>query len=178
MKRVCVVSKNPVKIDAVRLAFEKLMDTEEFNFLGLGAASDVDDQPKTELETKKGSHNRILNAIKLYEGYDYYVAIEGGVVKDKETGFYDCLAYVCISHAGMTTFSRSATFTLPKQVGELLDQGKELGEADEIVFNRTNSKQLNGAIGLLTKDKVTRTSFYTDPVILALIPYLNINLYK
>jgi inosine/xanthosine triphosphatase len=178
MKRVCVVSKNQVKIDAVRIAFEKLINNEEFNFLGLGAASDVDDQPKTESETKKGAYNRILNATKIYEGYDYYVSIEGGVVKDLETNYYDCLAYVCISHLGVISFSRSSTFTLPKKVGELLDQGKELGEADDIVFNRTNSKQLNGAIGLLTNDKITRTSFYTEPIMLALIPHLNSELYK
>ncbi|MEA2092741.1 MAG: DUF84 family protein, partial [Patescibacteria group bacterium] len=55
--------------------------------------------------------------------------------------------------------------------------GKELGEADDIVFQRNNSKQENGAVGILTGDVVDRTKCYTEAVILALIPFKNVNLY-
>jgi inosine/xanthosine triphosphatase len=178
MNRVCVVSKNPVKVEAVELGFEKMFGKSEFFFLGLSASSDVKDQPLSDAETKLGARNRVSNAQKLYADYDYYVALEGGVEKDSESGYYNCFAYVCISHKGMTTFARSGTFTLPKQVGILLDEGKELGEADDIVFNRTNSKQANGAIGILTHDYITRSTFYAEMVVLGLIPYKNIELYQ
>jgi non-canonical (house-cleaning) NTP pyrophosphatase len=35
---------------------------------------------------------------------------------------------------------------------ELINEGKELNEADDIVSVRTNSKQTNGAVGVLTND--------------------------
>jgi non-canonical (house-cleaning) NTP pyrophosphatase len=53
-----------------------------------------------------------------------------------------------------------------------------LGEADDLVFGRSNSKQANGAVGLLTDDAVTRTTYYVPAVIFALIPFKNAELYK
>ena len=38
--------------------------------------------------------------------------------------------------------SRTATFFLPEEVAELVRQGQELGSADDIVFNVSNSKQV------------------------------------
>ncbi len=176
MKRVCIVSKNPVKVDAVKIAFMKMMPSESFNFFGLSAASDVKDQPNSDSETKEGALNRLTNAKQLYSDYDYYVAIEGGIEK-QESGYYDCFAWVGIYHDDKMNFSRSGTFTLPKKVGDLLDTGTELGDADDLVFGRTNSKQSEGAIGILTHDVITRTSYYSETVCFALIPFINIDLY-
>ena len=72
---------------------------------------------------------------------------------------------------------RSGTFFLPPKIAELIRQGKELGEADDIVFERTNSKQENGAVGILTDGVVDRTKYYTEAVVLALIPFKNERLY-
>jgi non-canonical (house-cleaning) NTP pyrophosphatase len=60
----------------------------------------------------------------------------------------------------------------------LIRQGKELGEADDIVFSQNNSKQANGAIGILTGDVIDRTSLYEHAVILALAPFKNLELYQ
>ena len=73
---------------------------------------------------------------------------------------------------------RTGTFFLPPQIAELIKQGKELGEADDIVFGRTNSKQENGAVGILTENVVDRTKYYTEAVVLALIPFKNKKLYN
>jgi non-canonical (house-cleaning) NTP pyrophosphatase len=59
----------------------------------------------------------------------------------------------------------------------LIDTGKELGEADDIVFGHTNSKQKNGAVGILTGNVIVRTSYYTEAVILASIPFKNAEIY-
>jgi non-canonical (house-cleaning) NTP pyrophosphatase len=40
----------------------------------------------------------------------------------------------------------------------LVESGKELGDADDIVFGKSNSKQQNGAVGILTHDIITRTA--------------------
>jgi inosine/xanthosine triphosphatase len=176
MKRVCVVSKNPVKVEAVKQSFAKMFPQESFNFFGLSANSDVKDQPNSDVETRAGALNRINNAKSLYSDYDYYVALEGGVLK-LESGYYECFAWCAIYHDEIHNINRSGSFTLPKKIGELLDNGKELGEADDIVFGRTNSKQSNGAVGILTNDAITRTSFYVENVSLTLIPFKNIDLY-
>ena len=49
----------------------------------------------------------------------------------------------------------------------------ELGHADDEVFGRDNSKQQNGAIGLLTDDLVDREAYYIHAVIMALVPFKN-----
>jgi len=66
---------------------------------------------------------------------------------------------------------------LPKEVSKLIDEGLELGEADDQVFQRQNSKQQNGAVGLLTQDIITRTTYYQEAIILALVPFINSELY-
>jgi non-canonical (house-cleaning) NTP pyrophosphatase len=53
----------------------------------------------------------------------------------------------------------------------------ELGEADDCIFGRSNSKQINGAVGILTADAVDREELYAHAVLLALIPFLNPTLY-
>lgn len=72
---------------------------------------------------------------------------------------------------------KSGTFFLPQKVTALIQQGKELGDADDIVFNQSNSKQKSGSVGILTHDVITRRTFYIDAVIFALIPFKNPNLY-
>ena len=54
----------------------------------------------------------------------------------------------------------------------------ELGEADDIVFGQSNSKQKSGAVGLLTGDIIDRKSLYEEAVVLALIPFKNEELYS
>jgi non-canonical (house-cleaning) NTP pyrophosphatase len=49
----------------------------------------------------------------------------------------------------------------------------ELGDADDLVFARQNSKQKNGAVGLLTADAIDRLELYIPAVIFALIPFKN-----
>ena len=73
--------------------------------------------------------------------------------------------------------ARTASFFLPPEVAKLVHGGMELGHADDIVFRKNNSKQQNGAIGLLTKDTITRKLLYVPAVQMAFIPFLNPELY-
>ena len=73
--------------------------------------------------------------------------------------------------------SQTGTFFLPSEVAELIRQGKELGDADDIVFKRSNSKQKDGAIGILTSNVIDRTSLYQHAVVLALVPFKNPEFY-
>ena len=101
--------------------------------------------------------------------------MEGGI---QDLGHeMESFAWMFVKSGYKSGKARTATFFLPQKVGELIRGGMELGDADDIVFGKTNSKQVNGAIGLLTHDVITRSSFYTEAVCMALIPFKNPELY-
>jgi non-canonical (house-cleaning) NTP pyrophosphatase len=62
-------------------------------------------------------------------------------------------------------------------VAHLVAGGMELGAANDMVFNETNSKQKSGAVGLLTHNQIDRVELYRAGVVLALIPFVNQGLY-
>jgi inosine/xanthosine triphosphatase len=149
---------------------------EEFELIGLSVNSDVSDQPMSDTETYLGALNRVKNARLQFPGYNFYVGIEGGV-EDSPSGLM-AFAWIVISNGDKTGKARTASFFLPPRVAELVHQGMELGDADDIVFAKQNSKQQNGAIGLLTNDVIIRKSLYRPAVQMAFIPFLNPELYS
>ena len=66
---------------------------------------------------------------------------------------------------------------MPTKISNLIKEGYELGDADDMVFKRSNSKQKNGAVGILTDNLINRTDYYSHAIILALIPFTNTKLY-
>ena len=138
--------------------------------------SGVSDQPMTSAETLRGARQRARNAQEQAPAADYWAGVEGGV---EETGEgLEVFAWIVILSRDREGMARTGTFYLPPRIAELVRDGKELGEADDIVFERTNSKQQNGAIGILTGDVVDRAGYYEQAVIMALIPFKNPKLYK
>lgn len=177
MKRVVVASKNPVKINAAREGFERMFPNDEFEVVGVEVASGVSDQPMSDEETKRGAMNRVENASMLEPAADYWAAFEGGALED-ESGEFCVFAWMIVkSKEGKIGKGRTSVFFLPPAVSALMREGKELAEADSIVFGRENSKHKNGIVGLLTGDVVDRTRYYTDAAIMALIPFKNDTLY-
>lgn len=82
-----------------------------------------------------------------------------------------------LSRSGQIGKSCTSTFTLPPRVSRLLLKGVELGHADDRIFGRENSKHSNGACGILTHDVITRTVYYEQAVIFALVPMLQQKLF-
>lgn len=170
MKKVIITSKNPVKILAVKNAFTQFFPDEAFDFESISIPSDVPDQPMGEEETLQGAENRVNNAKLEFEA-DYWVGLEGGVsIKGDELEAFAWM--VVLSREGKGK-GRTGSFFLPPKVTRLVHLGKELGEADDIVFGQSNSKQKGGAVGLLTNNLVTRTIYYEQALLLALIPFIN-----
>ena len=176
MTKIIIASKNPVKIDSIYAGFTKMFKDEIFEIEGLSVDSQVSAQPMGEEETLTGAKNRVNNASVLSPKADYWIGIEGGskiVGEGMET-----FAWVVIkSKDGKVSQGRTASFYLPKEIVALVKTGIELGEADDMVFKRSNSKQSNGAVGILTGDVLTRADYYETAVILALIPFKNPELY-
>lgn len=176
-KEVVIASKNPVKIEATKIGFEKMFPDLEFMFRGESIPSGVSDQPMSNEETFTGANSRVQNAAQEIPDADYWVGIEGGLEKRKD-GEMGAFAWIIIKDKdGNLGKSRTGIFFLPHEMARLVNEGKELGDADDIVFNQTNSKQKDGTVGNLTGNVSTRSTFYQDAIILALIPFKNPDLY-
>lgn len=175
MKTIIVASTNPVKIKAAEGGFGRMFPSEAFIIRGFSVPSGVRSQPVGNLETLQGARIRAENARTSIPDADYWVGIEGGVEDDN--GDLAAFAWIVVVSKSNCGKGRTGTFFLPEAVARLVRQGSELGEADDIVFGQTNSKQQNGAIGLLTGDVLNRTSLYEHAVVLALVPFKNPNLY-
>ncbi|KAK4228591.1 Maf/Ham1, partial [Podospora fimiseda] len=174
---IVVSSKNPVKTGAALDGFSNMFAKSGMTFTvkGVSVASGVPDQPMTDDETLQGALNRVGNAQIVEPEADFWVGIEGGV--NPHRGSLESFAWVVVTDkTGRTGKARTAAFYLPDEVAELVRGGMELGPADDLVFGRQNSKQKNGAVGLLTDDAVTRKDIYVQAVTMALIPFKNPNL--
>ena len=176
MKKIIVASTNPVKIEAAQIGFTKMFPDESFDVQGVSAPSEVSDQPMSSGETLLGAMNRVRNVSNLVTDADYWIGIEGGI--EEVHNELEVFAWVFVKAAnGKTGKGKTGSFYLPQKIADLVRQGVELGEADDIVFGRKNSKQGNGAIGILTDDMITRTTYYDPAVVMALIPFKNESLY-
>jgi inosine/xanthosine triphosphatase len=175
MITLVIASTNPVKIQAAVNGFQRLFSGSELNVIAVAVPSDVVHQPMSDEETLRGALNRSANAQAAHPHADYWIGIEGGIqpIGQEMTAF----AWIVVRSQEMIGKGRTGTFFLPPAVTELIRQGKELGEADDIVFGRTNSKQENGAVGLLTDNVIDRAQLYEHAMILALIPFKNEQLY-
>lgn len=179
---VAVGSTNKVKIAAAREGFFQAFRTVSgFTFKGVSAPSQVADQPMDEETTRRGAANRCLAAARLVPEATYSVGLEGGC--SEETVEYPggkvvkelvCFAYMAVWHrpSGRWGYSRTASFALPPAVAALVRSGVELGVADDMIFKREGSKEQDGAVGLLTKGVITRTTYYSHALVLALIPFV------
>jgi inosine/xanthosine triphosphatase len=173
---VVISSHNPVKIEAALKGFQRMFPDSVFRAVPVAVSSDVSDQPLSDQETLTGALNRTNNACVAIPEADFWIGIEGGVeMYDEELTAF---AWVVIRSATGVGKARSGTFFLPHVVAELVTQGMELGEADDIVFRKSNSKQQSGAIGLLTENVIDRQQLYEQAVVLALVRFKNEALYR
>ncbi|KAK8791043.1 hypothetical protein WA158_005674 [Blastocystis sp. Blastoise] len=187
---VLVGSTNKVKINACNLAFTKCFPNIEFEFVGVSCSSDVPDQPFGD-ETRLGAINRAKNALadwkKTHDHLpDFVVGLEGGL--REETFDYGINYY----HEGMILFAwmavysplldkwglgQTGEFMIPPEISKLVKGGMELGKADDTFYGKHNTGHTNGTIGILTHDIIDRTEYYKHALIMALIPFMNINMY-
>lgn len=171
--KIIVASKNPVKVNAMRQAFQPMYEAPSVE--GVSIDSGVSDQPFGSDETYQGALNRVNAARVEYPSADYWVGIEGGI--ERIGNEMHCMAWVVIASAEQTGSAKVASFLLPRCVSDLVEQGMELGEATAEHFNEPNAKQKMGVVGLLTNGRIDRTAYYVHAAELALIPFKNKKLY-
>lgn len=170
--QVIVASGNPVKRRAVAAAFSKVFPDRTPEIDSVNVASGVSDQPMSDDETRRGAINRARGAQRNSPGASFWVGLEGGVeVIDEQLTAFAWMAV--LDDAGRLGEARTVTLPLPPAIKQLVEQGVELGEANDRVFSTVNSKQKGGAFGLLTNGIYTRESVYTEALVVALVPLVN-----
>ncbi len=175
-KRIVLSSLNPIKAQATLGAFQQMFPDLTFDLEQVNSSSGVSDQPMSHAETLAGACNRAENAQLIRPDADFWVGIEGGV--EETNGQLSAFAWMVVKSHNLIGKSCSASFLLPPKVAQLVREGIEMGTADDIVFKMTNSKQQLGASGILTHQVINRSKLYEHALILALIPFKNLELYS
>jgi non-canonical (house-cleaning) NTP pyrophosphatase len=73
--------------------------------------------------------------------------------------------------------AKTGSFLLPTNLGKLIKEGMELGDADDKVFGRIKAKHGSGTVGLLTNGLIDRSAYYEHALILALVPWIRADVY-
>ncbi len=171
--QMVVASRNPVKISAAKLGYQRIFPAVVVEAQGTDCESGVGDQPRSDDETRRGATLRAAAARQMQPDADVWVGIEGGIDTIGDNMF--AFAWAVIETKDCRGESRSGTFLLPQSVRQIIEQGEELGKAIDIVYGQTNSKQQGGAIGILSGGQISRTQLYEHAVALALMPLVQLS---
>ena len=169
-----VGSANPVKINCVAEAVIAFWP--DARSVGVPTDSGVSAQPDSDHEMFIGAFNRARQALEKIADAHFGVGLEGGTL-DTEEGMWAYAWIVVVDRQGRIGKGQSGRFLLPEPIAKLVRQGIELGEADDRFFGRSNSKQKDGAIGILSHGVVTRLDLYKPAVIFALLPFVHNEFY-
>ena len=119
---------------------QKILPNVQFDVKGCDVPSGVSDQPMTDQETWQGALNRANNA-KNGAKCKFLDRHEGGIDKDEE-GKMIAFAWMCVSDKdGKMGKGKTGMFYLPPKVQKLVEEGIELGHANDQVFNEGRFKQ-------------------------------------
>ncbi|MBN1300147.1 MAG: inosine/xanthosine triphosphatase [Melioribacteraceae bacterium] len=175
--KIIVGSENPVKLAAVKEAFQNYYNDVEV--IGLKIPSGVPDQPIND-ETLKGAQNRAetLKEMNKTENLnaDFFIGVEGGIVY--QFGRWFAFGGMClIDKFNRKSFGTSAHFELPAEVTKRLLNREELGFVMDEIMRQKNTKQKMGAIGYFTNGVMERKDLYIPGIISALVPFNHPEMY-
>jgi inosine/xanthosine triphosphatase len=173
VRHIAVGSTNPVKIAAVRAVAARAFPGATVE--GLGTDSGVPAQPWGDAETRRGALNRARAA--LAAGADLGVGLEGGMV-ESELGLMTCAWCIIVDAGGRIGVGGGVHVLVPPAVADTLQAGGELGPAMDQLTGQHNTKQAEGAVGILTAGLSNRQSAYEQLVAMALAPFVRPEYYQ
>ena len=167
MHHVVSATTNPAKIQAILQAFNEIFGEGSCHIESVSVESGVPEQPFGSDETRAGARNRVANARRAQPNADFWVAIEAGI---DEGSTFSC---VTIEDGSLRGEARSATLPLPQVILEKVQAGEALGPVMSQYTGIDEIGRKEGAIGVFTAGKLTRSSVYHQAVVLALSPFHN-----
>jgi inosine/xanthosine triphosphatase len=179
--RIVVGSTNPVKVNAVREVLKKYSQYADADIESVKVNSGVPEQPRSMRETIDGAVNRARAAYLSSPGYDLGFGIEDGLmeVPHTETDYMNLTA--CAIYDGKNThLGLGPAFEYPAQVTRIaVEEGLDIDEA-MVKAGLTNDPDIGshgGAIGFLTKGRITRTEYIKPAIRMAIIHLENSRLF-
>ena len=169
--KLVIGSKNPAKVRAVKEIIQEYPGLTDASVLSSDVLSEVADQPLSLEDTINGAKNRARNA---FSDCDYSFGLESGLmaVAGSKTGYFDVC--VCAIYDGQDYhlgLSSAWEFPDPAITKSMIEEGLDMSQA----INRhglTNNPKIGeeqGAIGLLTKGRLTRQEYTKQAIRTALI---------
>jgi inosine/xanthosine triphosphatase len=174
IRYVAVGSNNPVKIAAARVVISRAFPQAEV--INSSADSGVPQQPWGDAETRLGALNRAQAALAATQA-DLAVGLEGGIV-ETEMGLMTCAWCVILDAAGQVGVGGGVHMLVPPSVAHILRSGGELGPAMDRLTGQHNTKQGQGAVGILTGGLSNRQLAYEQLVTMALAPFVQREYYR
>lgn len=167
MYHVVAATTNPAKIKAIQLAFDDVFGPDNYHLEGIEVDSGVPEQPIGNTETRTGARQRVMSARQVRPEADFWVGVEAGL-EDNMT-----FAWMTVENHRLRGESRSASLMLPECILQEIGAGRALGEEMTQLTGVQDVNRREGAIGVFTDGKLTRTSVYHQALILALVPFHN-----
>ena len=175
--KVLVGSENSVKIQSVRDGFLTFFEHVEVE--GISVDPGVAEQPIND-ETFEGAKNRAKNIKRINDqqnlGATFFVGIEGGVLQLQDRWFSVNVVYI-LDQYNRDSFATTGLYELPSALSKALLIEKGLGRAMGELANDNYAARERGTVGFLTDGKIDRFQNQIQGVTLALIPFVNENLY-
>lgn len=177
--RVAVGSLNPVKVEGVRRVFERVFGSVEV----LGVDCGGPKQPVGAAQTLGGAYSRARCSIGAVAGAQYGVGVEAGLVELPPVAglpatHLNVQFAVVVDREGRVGVGSSSGFQLPGPVlQDIFVRGMELDESFSSRYGFTQLGRSVGVVHTLTRGLVDRRTLVEECVRLALIPFLNRELY-
>ncbi|MDS0257904.1 inosine/xanthosine triphosphatase [Haloarcula sp. S1CR25-12] len=162
---VAIGSTNPVKVAAV----ERVLPDAECSAVAVD--SGVPEQPWGRAETVRGARNRAAAALSATDA-QFGVGIEGGVAARDTPGGLWLVMWAAVTDGTDTHLGAGPSIRLPEPVAERLRDGDELGPVLDDELGREELAKQEGAIGVYTAGRVSRTDALVDAVAGAFGPFL------
>lgn len=172
--KVAIGSKNPAKIEAVRLTVARIWP--EAELVPVAVSSGVPAMPMSDAECLAGARHRAGVARAQTKG-DLGVGLEGGV--NPEPAGLVLLGWVAIVDAsGREGVGSTARLPLPAAIAARLQAGEELGPLMDELLGTHKSNHRGGAVGALTAGLVPRAEAFAMAVAYALSPFVAPQFYE
>ena len=125
---------------------------------GSSISSDVSNQPFGDEETQNGALNRARKASAIGQNVAG-IGLEGGVrlIDDK---LYICNWGALYLPDGSEFTAGGAQIQLPDEIAREVQSGKELGPVVDQYYHKQNTRNNEGAIGILTNGAISRTDLF------------------
>ncbi len=168
--RIYLGSENPVKINAVTAAASETWP--DVQVTGCNVPSGINDQPRSDAETKLGALNRARAALEdglamlsrdnqPIDGENILgLGLEGGV-EDVDGEMWSTVWCAVVDSLGNQFFSNGARFQIDEIIAARIRDGQELGPVASQVAGESNVNRKQGFIGVITNNFVDRTEEYT-----------------